>query len=257
MKKAMLLCAALAWSGVASALPIMHVHDGAGNLGTVDVATGDVTLIGSMGVVMTDIAFDPSGNLFGTSFTDLYSIDATTAAVTPIGNHGIGSANALVFATDGTLYAAGNTTSSLFSIDKATATSTNLGNIGFQSAGDLAFNGGNLYLASTTNELVLVNLSVPSSSSAVGGFGVSNVFGLASGDDGVLYAVADTLVYTVDIATGAASNGVDFSGQGLGSAFGESFFTEAGATPVPEPAALGLLGIGVLVIGLIRRRRAA
>ena len=46
----------------------MHVHDGNGGLATVDVITGDVSLIGNMGIVMTDIAFDPTGALYGLSF---------------------------------------------------------------------------------------------------------------------------------------------------------------------------------------------
>jgi len=89
----------------------------------------------------------------------------------------------------------------------------------------------------------------------VGPFGVSGVFGLATGDNGVLYAVAGTNVYTVNTTTGAATNPVDFGGHGLFTANGQSFFTEAGApvpTPVPEPATLLLIGGGG--IGLMFRR---
>jgi hypothetical protein len=43
-----------------------------------------------------------------------------------------------------------------------------------------------------------VNLSNTSDTVAVGGFGVSNVLGLATGGDNVLYAVANTTIYTVD-----------------------------------------------------------
>lgn len=246
------------FSGAAAAAPIMYVHDSGGTLGRVDVATGNVQLIGSMGVQMTDIAFDPDGDLFGLTFTGLYSINASTGASTFIGNHGVNGGNALVFGADGTLYAAGTLTSGLYSLSTATGAGTLLGSMGFASAGDLAFNGGNLYLASTSNQLVKVDLATLPGSVAVGAFGVPDVYGLATGDNGMLYAVAGTTVYEVDTATGAASNGVNYGGQGLGLAYGESFYTEAGAptpTPVPEPSTLMLLAAGGLASLLSARRR--
>jgi hypothetical protein len=180
--------------GTANAAPIMHVHDSSGTLGTVDVATGTVNVIGNMGVVMTDIAFDPLGNLYGLSFGSFYSINPTTAAATFIGNHGINTGNALVFGTDGTLYAAGAGSLSLFTINPATGAATNLGSMGFASGGDLAFNAGEFYLASSGSQLVKIDLANLANTAAVGSFGVGGVFGLATGDNGVLYAVASTSI---------------------------------------------------------------
>jgi len=65
--------------------PFLYVHDATGNLGTVDVATGDVIVIGDMGVTLTDIAFDPNGNLFGISLFNLYQINYETAAISLVG----------------------------------------------------------------------------------------------------------------------------------------------------------------------------
>jgi hypothetical protein len=249
------IASAIAVGSAATAAPIMHVHDSQGNLGTVDVATGTVNVIGNMGVVMTDIAFDPSGNLYGITFGGLYSINAATAAATFIGNHSVPVGNALVFATDGTLYAAGFLSTSLFTINPANGATTNLGNMGFASGGDLAFNAGNFYLANTASQLVRIDLTNLAATALVGSFGVDSVFGLATGDNGVLYAVAGTTVYTVDTTTGAATNPVSFASQGLGQAFGQSFRTEAGGGQVPEPTTLALLSLVAFGVAFARTRR--
>lgn len=237
---------------------VMYVHDSSGNLGTVDTATGSASVIGNMGVQMTDIAFDPTGNLYGLSFTSLYSIDKITGASSLIGAHGISNGNALVFGKDGTLYGAGNTTTSLYALNTATGVGTSLGSIGFASGGDLAFSGDDFYLASSSSELVKIDLADLPNSTAIGSFGVSNVFGLATAPDGKVFGVADTSIYEINLSTGAATNGVNYGGQGLGIAYGQSFFTESGApnpSPVPVPAAGVLLLGGLATFGVARLRR--
>jgi hypothetical protein len=61
------------------------------DLYTIDINTGASTLIGNFGIsggIMIAIAFDGSGNLYGTELINdyLYSINPANAATTPIGN---------------------------------------------------------------------------------------------------------------------------------------------------------------------------
>lgn len=234
--------------GHASAAPILTVDDASGILGLVNVATGQVTVIGNMGVVLTDVAYDPNGNLFGISFDSLYRVNPQTAAVTLIGSTGIPAGNALVFGTDGTLYAAGAQSTSLFTVNRATGAATSIGNIGVGSAGDLAFDNGSFFFSAATGDLIKINLANVADSTIVGPFGVPNVFGLATGSDGILYATAGTFIYSVNTSTGAATRLVNYFGDGLGVANGAAFFTEAGATggptSVPEPSTFFLLWLG-------------
>ncbi len=253
----------VAVSSIQASASTMYIHDSSGNLGTVDTDSGSATVIGNMGAVMTDIAFDPDGNLFGITFNSLYKIDPVTGSSSLIGSHGVSTGNGLVFGSDGTLYASGNTTSNIYTLDTGTGANTSLGNSGFTSAGDLAFVGDDLFLSAANGQLVLIDLSDLSNSSAVGSFGVANVFGIATDENASLFAVAGTSLYSVDENTGATSGGVSFSGQGLGQAFGQAFFAESGANPdkdpndgaVPLPAGLPLLLSGLVGFGLLSRRK--
>jgi hypothetical protein len=245
MKRTSLILAAVALLlGCASqtwASPILTIDDANGNIGNVDVATGNVTsfFANNTGTTLTDIGYSPSGVLYGINFTNLYKItlSAGLATATNVGSLGLSGANALVFGSNGTLYAAANNTTDLYTVNTNTGAATNIGNVGAESAGDLAFVGSTLYESSTTGDLIAITLSGGTVSSAtdVGnmGFG-TDVFGLAEGGNGVLYD---------------GSNSFDLVG-----ANGTSFITEAVAAP--EPASLALLGIGaVCSLGYGWRRR--
>lgn len=238
-------------AGLATAGQVLWIDDDQGNLGTVDVGTGAVNVVGNMKYTMTDIAFAPDGTLYGTTFGDLYKISTTTAAATLIGSTGLSGGNALVFATDGTLYTAAFNSTNLYTLSVGTGAATNLGNIGSASAGDLAFNGGSLYLTSTADKLVKINLS-PVGGTNVGNLGFSSAYGLATAANGVLYGVAGTKIYSIDPMSGAGTFVLDYSGHGLGAANGTSFITEA---VVPEPSSIVMLGIAFTTMAAVAHRR--
>ncbi|MBA4178079.1 MAG: hypothetical protein C0505_16205 [Leptothrix sp. (in: Bacteria)] len=244
-----LLVSALA----AHAGPVLWLSTGGPNqLATVDVATGATTVVGNTNVFLTDIAFDPTGNLWGISFSDFYSVDKTNGNATLVGSLGsfAGTANALVFGADGTLYMAG---SSLYKVNTSTGASTLVGAIGFQSAGDLAFVGGDLFMAASSGQLIDVDTTT-GAGAAIGPIGVASTFGLASADNITLYGMAGQTVFTIDTTTGAAGAQVTFNPT-LGFAAGSAFQTESGAS-VPEPGSLALVGAALLAAGALRRRGA-
>ena len=236
----------------ALAAPTLWVDDALGNLGRVDVATGAVSIVGNTGVVLFDIAFNPSGDLYGITHTSLYRIDPATAHASFIGSLGTGL-NSLVFAADGTLYGASN---SLYTISTVTGTATSVGSGGapYNSSGDLAFVGGNLYLSSNVNvqdELVLLDPDT-GIATVVGSIGVGQVLGLATDDNITLYGAAGTSIYQVSTTTGAGTLLISFGGRGLGQAYGTAFVSEASPPQIPEPATSALLAIGMVGMAIYR-----
>jgi hypothetical protein len=159
IKRTSIACALFSAAIAAHAAPTLWVSTGGAGLATVDVATGATSFIGNTSVALTDIAFNPSGDLYGISFSSLYKVNSSTGATTLVGSLGsvVGTANALVFGSDGTLYMAG---SSLYTVNTLTGAASAIGSIGYQSGGDLAFIGSELYMASSGNQLIDVDTTM-------------------------------------------------------------------------------------------------
>lgn len=216
-----------------SAAPTLWADDNQGRLFTVNVATGNVHVIGQMPAVMFDIAFDAKGNLYGVdsgngSNSALWKINPTNASATRIGNVGA-FVNALVFSRTGTLYAAG---SSLYAVNTATGHGAAVGTghlSGYASAGDLAFDAaGNLYLSTSSNQLVRVSTST-GAATLVGSMGFQQVFGMAYGPDHVLYGLSNATdqIFTINPANGHGTLESSFANKGVAGVNGSTFITEA------------------------------
>ena len=224
--KFLLLGAAMVNTTAASAAATIWVDDAYGRIGKVEASTGNATLMGPSDVLLTDIAFDPDNNLYGISFSTLYSINQATGKVTFIGNlTGVNDANSLVFGKDGSLYSAGYASKNLYKIDPKTGASTVLFNTGYSSGGDLAFIGSDLYYTDGQN-LILLNLSTKVSK-LIGPIGASYVYGLINGGDDMLYAMAGNSVYSVNITTGKGTLLSTWPAATLGQAYGSTVMGEA------------------------------
>lgn len=238
--------------GSASASTTLWLSDDRGNIGTVHTGTGAVHKVGNAGVVMTDIAISPGGDLYGVSGTSqLFHINPFTAHSTFVGNLGQ-SVNSLTFSTSGVLYAAGQ---ALFTINVGTGLAHLVGSAGdpYNSSGDLSFYQGQLFLSSAPTAAGegdhLFRLDAASGAGTdLGATSVAGLYGLAA-DDTVLYGLAGNQVYTVNPLTHATQFLVAMHGDGLGPVWG------AAVSPVPEPETWALLLGGLFAVTAHARRR--
>ncbi|UCE59655.1 MAG: PEP-CTERM sorting domain-containing protein [Phycisphaerales bacterium] len=237
----------------------MFVVDSSKHLLTVDVTTGEVSLVGNMGVQLTDVAFGHNGRLFGVNARFLYEIDPSNGDTTFIGNHGYGESgssigiDALTFGDDGILYGAGDDV--LISIDPATGAGTTVGTLsGHRSSGDLAADAsGRLLLTTDLGYLVEAHRD-GSGATLIGSIPNVDVYAFAGNGDGELFGIRSTGgIVSINGSTGYGSEvgslQADFP---LGAIWGGSFYDQY----LPEPATLMLAAFGA-VFCLRRGRRAS
>lgn len=245
---ALSLIAALLWTPVTQAGPVLWIDDSNNILHTVDLDTRQSTRIGAItgaNETMTDIAMAPgSGELWGISNRAIWRLNRTTAVATRVGAHGIPSGNALTFDSAGRLFAAGAGNNRLYAIDLGTGVATALpGSMGNGSAGDLAFANDVLYLADASGRLTRLLLSgafpYTVSPAVVGTMSVSNVFGLALASDasGRLFATAGATVYVVNTGTAALTAFSTLPAGVVANGATSESFASATITPPPAPTA--------------------
>ena len=204
-----------------------------GNIYTINETTGAATLVGASGFpAVSALAFDQSGNLFGSASTDpalfpdtLISINTATGVGTTIGTYnafGISGIDGLAFhPTTGILYGMSvfdaDGTDPLFSIDPSTGEATFLGRVTEAGTGNAA----------------------PESIAGLTFDHNGNLYGSTGSRDGSILSIdIDNLTFTI---------------LGDGTPNGGSVSDLVAVTPVPEPVSMWLT-VGLLS-GLVYWRR--
>lgn len=258
---AVLLFSAIAFGASgrdAVATPLIYVSTGWHELGTINPETREMKVVGhttsgDQNLAFTDIAFAPNGKLYGVTFTHLYVVDPTTGNSSLVGALGVNGANALEIDADGIAYMARYNSRQLYEIDLFTGAASDLGYTGYESSGDLAFFDGELYLTSTTENLIKIDLGTVSGSK-VGYHGKDDLYGLVGTDEG-LYGLgygSNSNLFKFNHYTGQANWQFSTGSAFMNDVYGATYWT---GTEVPEPVAGLMTGFGLAATAMVRRRR--
>ena len=226
---------------------------------TVDPITGASTEVGPIGPpLMTGIAFGPDGTLYGGSaefFPKLFTIDPTTGAGNVVGElGGTFIFTGIAFSPDGILYGV-DEFGPLFTIDTTTGTRSIIGTTEYSNRGLAFAPDGTLYSTGQTqggiNENGLFSIDTTTGAATLVGpiGGGSFISGLTFTPDGTLFAVdiVNSRLLTLDPTTGAGSV---VGPLGRDTVHGLTFRAD-----IPEPTTLAILGLGLVGLGAMRRRR--
>ncbi|MCB0584179.1 MAG: gliding motility-associated C-terminal domain-containing protein [Phaeodactylibacter sp.] len=178
---------------------------------------------------ISDITYTDDGRLWGiTTDGRLYVIteasgEAVLAHTLP--NNDMPFFTSLVADGEGGIYAAG-ANGALYVFDTNTLADTFLGNIGYGSAGDLTFYQGQLIMASTTNQMITVDLDNPANSSVRLNFNAGGqIFGIVTFvedcDNTATYATNDSqngVAFQIDFESGQLSQVCSLGTQIFGAA---------------------------------------
>lgn len=195
--------------------------------------------VGAMPISTTDITFHPDGNLYAiTSTGRLFRIDplaGTSNLVHTFEQSASQLYTSLTASATGIFYTCG-LGGGLWSYNPATGTGFFHGNVGYGAEGDLAFYQGNLYMAAVDDNIVRVNIQIPSASTiAIDGNVPGRIFGIityaASCEDLTMYALTNNSasIYEVDLVNNTL---IPFCNIPLQVSGGASTFEFLGSNPI-------------------------
>ncbi|NEO53115.1 MAG: hypothetical protein F6K54_08490 [Okeania sp. SIO3B5] len=226
-----------------------YVSTSRSQVGVIDDLTGFYTQLAST-PRFTDIALDPLDELWGITFSQLYSVNLDAGTYNYVGNLGA-SLNALGFTDDGALYGSGG--SGFYSVDTSSGAASLISSIsGFSSSGDIVFDAArNLFWATSSGDS-LWSITQDGTATKVGNIGYSAVYGLAFGDNGTLFGyTANGNQLALNLATGAGTFVRQISGLNSGENIWGAASEPDATAPVstPEPSVLAGFAVIALILG--------
>lgn len=160
---------------------VIYISDEQSKLYTLNISNCNYSFITNINIQVTDISFNPDGNLYGvTSDGHLIEINITNGSTNIVHTFEGADLNSLTIAGTGIAYASGGD-GKLWSYDLLTGEEVLYGNLGFPATGDLTFYKGDLYAAITDDRILKIDLEMVSNSTIVIQQNViGDVFGIVS-----------------------------------------------------------------------------
>jgi hypothetical protein len=180
-----------------------------GDLYEVRLPSGQVTLLGSTGVQLTDLALVSNTKLYGLSSTSLFDMDTTTGEATFLSSTDTSGMVAFDVGPDGRLYVGGGTT--LYDLQLPSGQITPLASYpaGWQASGDLAFLQGRLLGTVRTSQNSPDSLAEfdleGGGATILGSTGFPCIWGLAAFGETLYGLTCNGQVLNINPQTGAAS----------------------------------------------------